>query len=178
MVFGRELTHSRTKLNQELWKERSQPGKHETSEGYKTVSKRKMLKKNIIRKRQEENPSIGACAQSCLTLCNPIDCSSPGSSLHGIFLKARILEWVAISSSRESSQPGDRTGTYCVSCITCGFFTCWTIVVSLRVNHQLVPVLGYHQVVQGDAEEQGLWSLIHLHLNPWSTGWVTLGIVT
>ena len=73
MVFGRELTHSRTKLNEELWKERSQPGEHETSEGYKTVSKRKMLKKNIIRKRQEENPSIGACAQSCLTLCNPID---------------------------------------------------------------------------------------------------------
>ena len=49
---------------------------------------------------------------------------------------------------------------------------------SLLVNHQLVPVLGYHQVVQGDAEEQGLWSLIHLHLNPWSTGWVTLSIVT
>ena len=40
--------------------------------------------------------------------CNPIDSSLPGSSVHGI-LQARILEWVAISSSRESSQPRNRT---------------------------------------------------------------------
>ena len=47
--------------------------------------------------------------QSCLTLCDPMDCSPPGSSVHGI-LQARILEWVAISSSRGSSQPSrDRT---------------------------------------------------------------------
>ena len=44
-------------------------------------------------------------AQSCPTLCNPVDCSPPGSSVHGI-LMARILEWVAISFSRGSSQPG------------------------------------------------------------------------
>ena len=42
--------------------------------------------------------------QLCLTLCNPMDCSPPGSSDHGI-LQARILEWVAISFSRGSSQP-------------------------------------------------------------------------
>ena len=41
--------------------------------------------------------------QSCLTLCDPMDCSLPGSSVHGIF-QARILEWVAISFSRRSSQ--------------------------------------------------------------------------
>ena len=41
-------------------------------------------------------------AQFCLTLCNPMDCSLPGSSVHGI-LQARILEWVAISYSRGSS---------------------------------------------------------------------------
>ena len=46
--------------------------------------------------------------QSCLTLWNPIDCSLPGSSVHGI-LQARILEWVAILFSRGSSQPRDRT---------------------------------------------------------------------
>ena len=45
-------------------------------------------------------------AQSCLTLCDPMDCSPPGSSVHGI-LQARILEWVAISFSRGSSQPRD-----------------------------------------------------------------------
>ena len=40
--------------------------------------------------------------QSCLTLCDPMDCSSPGSSVHGI-LQTRILEWVPIPSSRGSS---------------------------------------------------------------------------
>jgi len=46
--------------------------------------------------------------QSCPTLCNPMDCSLPHSSIHGIF-QARVLEWVAISFSRGSSQPRDRT---------------------------------------------------------------------
>ena len=58
-------------------------------------------------------------AQSCLTLCNPMDCSLPGSSVHGIS-QARILEWVAISFSRESSPPRNRT---CISCIAGRFFT-------------------------------------------------------
>ena len=44
------------------------------------------------------------CMQSCLTVCDPMDCSLAGSSVHGIF-QARILEWVAISYSRGSSQP-------------------------------------------------------------------------
>ena len=44
--------------------------------------------------------------QSFLTLCDPMDCSPPGSSVHGI-LQPRILEWVAMPSSRASSQPRD-----------------------------------------------------------------------
>ena len=52
-------------------------------------------------------------AQSCPILCDPIDCSPPGSSVHGI-LQAIILDWVAIPLSRGSSQLRDRT---CVSCI-------------------------------------------------------------
>ena len=47
-------------------------------------------------------------AQLCQTLCNPRDCSLPGSSVHGI-LQARILEWVAVPFSREPSQHRDRT---------------------------------------------------------------------
>ena len=47
-------------------------------------------------------------AQSCPTLFDPVDCSLPGSSVHGI-LQARILEWVAISFSRGSSWPRDQT---------------------------------------------------------------------
>ena len=46
--------------------------------------------------------------QSCLTLCDPMGCSPPGSSVHGI-LQARILEWVAVLSSRGSSQSRNRT---------------------------------------------------------------------
>ena len=46
--------------------------------------------------------------QLCPTLCDPMDCSPPGSSVHGIF-QARILEWVAISYSRGYSQPRDQT---------------------------------------------------------------------
>ena len=55
-------------------------------------------------------------------LYDPMDCSPPGSSVHGI-LQARIPEWVAISFSRESSGPRDRTW---VSCIADGWFTIWT----------------------------------------------------
>ena len=53
--------------------------------------------------------------KSCPTLCNPMDCSPPCSSVHGIS-QARRLEWVAISYPRGSSQLRDRN---CVSCISC-----------------------------------------------------------
>ena len=54
--------------------------------------------------------------QSCPTLCGPMDCSLSGSFVHGIF-QARILEWIAISSSRKSSQLRDETLVSCISCI-------------------------------------------------------------
>ena len=54
--------------------------------------------------------------QSCPTLFHPLDCSPSGSSVQGI-LQARILEWVAISSSSESSRPRDQTRVSCGSCI-------------------------------------------------------------
>ena len=60
-------------------------------------------------------------AQSCPTLCHPMDCSLPGSPVHRI-LQARILEQVAISFSRGSFEPRDQTQ---VSCIAGGFFTTW-----------------------------------------------------
>ena len=56
------------------------------------------------------------CAQSCLTLCNPVDYRQPGSSIHGIS-QARILEQVSISFSGGSSQPRDRTHISCVFCM-------------------------------------------------------------
>ena len=65
-------------------------------------------------------PSCGPClldiwhdievTQLCPILCDPMDCSLPGSSVHGIF-QARVLEWVAISFSRRSSNPGIKPGS-------------------------------------------------------------------
>ena len=57
--------------------------------------------------------------QSCPTLCDPVDCSPPGSSVHGV-LQAKILEWVAFLFSRVSFKPRDQIQ---VSCITGRYFT-------------------------------------------------------
>ena len=61
-------------------------------------------------------------APLCPTLCNPTDCSPPGSSVYGIS-QARILEWVAIPFSRGSSRPRDWTQ---LSCTAGRFFAVWT----------------------------------------------------
>ena len=58
-------------------------------------------------------------SQLCPTLCDSIDCSTPGSSVHGI-LQERILEWITISFSRGSSQLRDQTWDFCIAG---GFFT-------------------------------------------------------
>ena len=78
-----------------------------------------------------ESPySVRSCAmcarvclvtQSCPTLCNPVDGSPPGSSVRGVS-QTRVLEWIVISFSRESSQPRDWTCVSSVSCIATGFF--------------------------------------------------------
>ena len=67
-------------------------------------------------------PHMLTHAQSCLTLCNPMDCSPPGSSVHRI-LQARIVEWIAIPFSRGSCLPKDRTRVSCISSIAGRFFT-------------------------------------------------------
>ena len=67
-------------------------------------------------------------AESCLTVCDPMDCSLPGSSVHGIF-KARVPEWVAFSFSRGSSQPRDWTW---VSGLVGSYF--------YRLSHQGTPL--------------------------------------
>ena len=63
-----------------------------------------------------------SCAQSCLTLCDCMDCRPPGSSVHGI-LQARVLEWVAIPSSRESSQPSIKPASLASPALAGEFFT-------------------------------------------------------
>ena len=72
-------------------------------------------------------------SQLCPTLCDPIDCSLPDSSVHGIF-QAIVLEWIAISFSRGSSQPRDRTR---VSRIVDRRFTVW----ATREVQPLIPYI-------------------------------------
>ena len=88
------------------------------------------FKWHIHSKLQKYMHLLCAQSQSCLTLCNPLDCSPPGSSVHGIF-QAGILEWVAIPFSRGSSQPRDRTR---VSCIAGRFFTIWTTLTRILLS--------------------------------------------
>ena len=81
---------------------------------------------------------VCVCALSRVWLCIPVDCSPLGASVHGI-LPARILEWVAISLIRGSSQPRDHTHNSFVSCIADKFFTTETHV---HVGETLLYCLG------------------------------------
>ena len=61
-------------------------------------------------------------AQSCLTLCSPMDCSLPGSSVHGIF-QARILEWVSFPPPRDLPDSGIEPASLECPALAGGFFT-------------------------------------------------------
>ena len=88
-------------------------------------------------------PTCMLVAQSCPTLSDPMDCSPPGSSVHGIS-QARVLEWVAIPFSRISSWPRDRTQ---VSHIADRFFTIW-VTREAPYMHKLSLLLKLHQKIQ------------------------------
>ena len=80
-------------------------------------------------------PCESEVAQSCLIRCNPVDCSPPDSSVHGI-LQARILECVAVSFSRGSSWPRDQTQVSHIAG---------------RCKQMLWPLSLYHSVIRKDA---------------------------
>ena len=75
-------------------------------------------------KYRTKNNRKSEVTQLCPILCDPMDCSLPGSSIHGI-LQSRILEWVDLPSSRGSPQFRNQTYNSCVSCIADRFFTHW-----------------------------------------------------
>ena len=78
-----------------------------------------MIKKGVVA--AAAAATAAKLLQSCPTLCDPMDSSPPGSSVHRI-LQARILEWVAVSFSRGSSWPRDQT---CVSCLDRQILSHW-----------------------------------------------------
>ena len=106
---------------------------------------------------QEENGkqvsfTCSVCTQSCPTLCDPMDCSSPGSSVHGIF-QARILEWVAISSFWGSSQPSDWTFLSRISCF------------GKRILYHLTPPPVYYLARNGKCRK--MWQEIRAQRGLW-----------
>ena len=97
-------------------------------------------------------------AQLCPTLYDPLDCSPPGSSVHGI-LQARILMWVASPFSRGSSQPKDRTQG---SCIAGRFFTIWATALQTSLWK---PGIKFLKKGSGDPAVS-CFSLVSLFLKP------------
>ena len=92
--------------------------------------------------------SIGSVhAQSCLTLCDPMDCSLPGPSVHGVF-QARMLEWVAISYSRRSSQPRDQGHVSCIGRQILYHCATWEAPIRCFFLHLLVSPLESYWVVE------------------------------
>ena len=88
-----------------------------------TVTSRQFVALLIWKAPRQMYGCVGAVLSHVQLFVTPLDCSPPDSSVHGIF-QAWILEWVAISSSRRSSQPRDETH---VSCITRQILYYWVI---------------------------------------------------
>ena len=103
-------------------------------------------------------------AQSCLTLCDPIDCSLPGSSVHGIF-QARTLECVAIPFSKGSSWPKDQTW---VSYIADRSFTVWATREAMPSTKQDSINDGYTWGTRAWTGWLGFSSWLHLVFTAWS----------
>ena len=97
---------------------------------------------------------------SCPTLCNPMGCSSPGSSVHGIF-QARILEWAVISSCKRSFRPRDRTHVSCVPCIGRQILYHWATLYIYRLVTSILQFLA-----QCDAGYQQKPTGVDLHIVP------------
>ena len=106
------------------------------------------------------SPYYGWKESESVSLCDPMDHSPPGSSVHGV-LWARILEWVVIPLSRESFQPRDRTQ---VSCIAGRFFTIWT-------TRKVLLWMSLMQSFEGLNETKG-GGRSNLLFFPWLTTWV------
>ena len=105
-------------------------------------------------------------AQLCTTLCNPVDCRPPGSSVHGI-LSARILEWVPIPFSRGSSEPREWIW---VSCTAVRFSTIWATREVHEKPRQHIKKLRHHSGNKGRMWFFH-WSCTDVKVGPWKN-WV------
>ena len=111
-----------------------------------------MISHHLVRKKESEG------TQSCPTICDPMDCSLPCFSVHGIF-QARVLEWVAISFSRGSSRPRDWTQ---ISRIVCRWFTIYaTREVWLGRVDPILELLLYREYSWGKKRKPSGWQALN-----------------
>ena len=108
----------------------------------------------------ERKSRVKVKSLSYVRLCNPMDCSPPSSSVHGI-LQARILEWVAISFSRGSSQPRERIQ---VSCIAGRHFNLWATREAYFTILWILKRLVASCQLPGIAGFPDDWLCLHCHL--------------
>ena len=103
-------------------------------------------------------------AQSCPPLSDPMDCSPPGPTVHGI-LQARVLEWVAMSVSRGTSQPRDQTW---VSHIAGRFFTVWATreaIPKKKISFSERAYWAIQNILK--ALNKGCWLITSIRVPPW-----------
>ena len=118
--------------------------------------------------------------QSCQTLCDPIDCSPPGSFVNGIF-QARILQWVAILTSGDLPNPGSEPTSLVSPALAGRFFTTAPAGKPLQTNNQLLKKT--HTVICDSKQKFHLrqcWDFLPLsraHKNPRGVAWITRGMV-
>ena len=109
-------------------------------------------------------------AQLCLILCNPMDCSPPGSSVHKIF-QTRILEWIIILFSREFSWPRDQT----LVCIAGTSFTIWATREAPKCSNYCTIVLISHaskimlKMLQVRLPQYMNWEIPYVQAVSWET---------
>ena len=101
------------------------------------------------------NTILCLCAHSCLTFCDFMDCSPPGSFVHWI-LQARILGWVVMPSSRGSSRPRGHTRVSCISCTESRFFTHWATWEAPYIYIDIHFIL-----INTDTQNSYKWTLIY-----------------
>ena len=111
--------------------------------------------------------------------CDPMDCSPPGSSVHGI-LQARILKWVAMPFSRGSSWPRNRTR---VSCIAGSFLTDWAMRESFTHIYPLyfqihIPNLSPFYCLSSSTHRYNLWTVYHSSSNLASQEFICHTVIT
>ena len=139
---------------------------------YRICSPERHLKQNLITRILYKwcVMCVCVCVQSCLTLCDPMDCNSPGFSVHWL-LQARILEWVAMPSPGDLSNPGIEPASLMSPALAGGFFTTSTTTFTTKpkpIHLQSINLWKGDKNIQWVSSASGVGKVGQLRVNQWS----------